>query len=324
MTRLAALSCSLVFSLAACTDVSEIPAGDPRKGAVRNPFGVAWPQEALIDAGGVAHWAQEAIADYQPIDQRIFPARVEMLDTGPCHLPKPAAGAIVRHVIVERGAGAAPLYQMSDAELVARSSADHENDDVLRPLNVVVTEQSTPVHLVLTSETSVLWNIMPAPGATIAGVTLVSGDGAGLANLPVGVPVAAIYGEALERCGVHPARLPTPDWPAVQTVKKTGAAALKATLAEKTAHGEAYAAFIDKRLGADASAGAIAQRGLGAALIGPMPKGASARAPMRTLKSATVLVSRSDRLIIGARRDYERELGGLIAAARGNDAGPRS
>lgn len=314
-----------------------MPDGDPRKEARRDLRGLSYREDALADDSGRFHWAQAAIADYRPASQALFPARIETLDTGSCGLTKPAPGDLVRHVIVERGVGAAPLYQMSAEDIgerakrfvdsyvatggKARASVSYEDGDVLRLVNVVVTEKSAPVHLVLASETSVVWNILPAAGAKISAIVVISGDGAGLAGAPEGTVIEAIYGEALQRCDVYPARRPKDDWSFVQNAKGRDNSSMKQALADNNARASAYASWFSKRFGAPAEAGAIAHRGLGGVLIGPMPAGEGARAPMATLEGATVLLSRSDHFVLGARRDYERELRALTEAAAAAAAG---
>ena len=324
------------LTLIACADESAVPDGDPRKGGERSLRGVAYREDALADAEGRFHWAQAAIDSYRPADQNLYPARIEPLDTGSCFLTKPKEGDVVRHVIVERGVGAAPLYQMSEDDIGARAkryvdsyvatggkakpSVSYDDADVMRLVNVVVTEKSAPVHLVLTSETNVIWNILPAAGVTISAIAVISGDGAGVAHAPEGAVVEALYGEALRRCDVQPARRPKEDWSFVQNAKG-GGGAMKEALADNNARASAYASWFMKRFGASAEAGAVAHRGLGAVLIGPMPAGEGARVPMATLEGATVLLSRSDHFVLGARRDYQRKLGELTQAAAAAAAG---
>lgn len=320
-----------VLTLAACADRGSVPDGDPREGAQRDLRGIAYREDALADASGRFHWAQAAIADYRRADQKTFPARVEVLDTASCLLTKPASGDLVRHVFVERGVGEAPIYQFSDEDVGARAerfvdsyvatkgkarpSVAYDDADVMRLVNVVVTEKSAPVHLVLTSETNVIWNILPAAGAQISAIAVISGDGAGVVNAPEGAPIEALYGEALKRCEVFPARRPKDDWSFVQNTRRKGGEYAAKALAENNARASAYASWFDKRFGASAEAGAIVHRGLGAVLVGPLPEGEGAKAPMRTLEGAGVLLSRSDHLVVGARRDYQRELSALTEAA---------
>jgi len=325
------------LTLAACEDKSAVPDGDPRKGAERDLRGLAYREDALADAEGRFHWSQAAIAGYRPADQSLYPAHIETLDTGSCLLTKPNEGDVIRHVIVERGVGETPLYQMSEEDIGSRAkryvdsyvatggkakpSAGYDDADVMRLVNVVVTEKSAPVHLVLSSETNVIWNILPAAGAKISAIAVISGDGVGVAHAPEGTVIEAIYGEALKRCDVHPARRPKDDWSFVRNAKGSGGSYLKQALADNNARASAYASWFSKRFGASAENGAIAHRGLGAVLIGPMPTGEGARAPMATLEGTTVLLSRSDYFVLGAQREYQRALRGLTEAAAKAGAG---
>lgn len=334
--RLLLLAASALLA-ASCADQGAIPDGDPREGASRGLRGIAYREDALADASGRFHWAQAAIDGYRFADQKTFPARIEVLDTASCLLTKPKEGDVVRHVVVERGVGEAPLYQMSEEDIgdrakrfvdsyvatkgKARPSVSYEDGDVMRFVNVVVTEKSAPVHLVLTSETSVIWNILPAPGVNISALAVISGDGVGVVNAPTGAGVEALYGEALKRCAVFPARRPKEDWSFVQNARQSRSSTLKEALDDNNGRATAYASWFHKRFGALAEADAIIHRGLGAVLIGPLPQGDGAKAPLRTLEGATLLLSRSDHLVVGAQRDYQRDLSALTEAAANTAAG---
>lgn len=300
------------LALSACTDQSAIPDGDPRSAYETGPYGKVWREDAIVQAPGNAAWAQQAIAGYERAGPAAVPARVEPLDTSSCVMAPPAPGALVRHVIVDRGAGEPPLFQIG-ADGPTGAMADR-----LRVVNVAVTETSAPVHLVLASESTVIWNILPAPGATVSAIVAVSGAGVGVAGAPPGVEVQALYGEALARCEVRPARQPQEDWLFTRQAKKASGPQREA-LAGRRARAQAYDAWFRKWYGAPAEKDAIAQMGAGAVLIGPLPKTESARVPMRTLAGATVQLSMTGRLVIGSEQDY------LAAAGSGGDkTQPRS
>lgn len=305
------------LALLACADQSAVPKGDPRYNREAGLKGFTYPEDVLAEAGGRLGWAQGAIADYARVAPDDVPARIEPLDTTSCVVARPAAGDLVRHVFVERGVGEASLYQIHDADLSGRASAVR---DQLRVVNVVVTEKSAPVHLVLSSETSVIWNILPAAGVAIANIAAVSADGVGLAGAAPTVAVQAYYGEALTRCDVAPVRQPQDDWAFTRNAMKAGGAQ-RQSLDALRADADAYEAWLTKWFGAAAVTGAIAHQGIGAVLIGPTPASAQARVAMRPLAGSTLKLSLSDHVIVGRKRDYEEALARLSGAATAGGAG---
>lgn len=286
-----------------------MPDGRPRADAGASLYGAVWPEDAIIGAGG-AGWAQAAIADFRSIAPADAPARIEPLDTTSCVMRRPVEGERVRHVFAGRGAGAASLYQIDDS----RRSADAASDQ-LRVVNVVVTENDAAVHLVLASETGVIWNLLPGEGVRISAVTIISSRGAGVAGAPPEATIEALYGEALSRCGVEPARRPQADWALARRATKA-AAPERAHFEARNKAADAYEAWFKKWYGAAGLAETISAMQLGAVLIGPAPATKADRVAMRPLAGATVKLSLADRLIIGSPRDYE-----AAVSRRAADAG---
>lgn len=305
------LLAAAALALTACENQSAVPEGDPRAAFETGAFGKVWREDAIVHASGAAAWAQQAIADYERVGPNAAPGRIELLDTSSCLMAKPAPGAKVRHVIVERGAGEPPLFQIG-------ATARGAGADRLRVVNAVITDKSAPIHLVLASESNVIWNLLPAPGVTISAVAAISGGGVGIAGVPDGVEVQALYGEALSRCEITPARRPQEDW-AFTRQARSGSGPQREAFAARLAQADAYDAWFRKWYGAPAEKDAIAQMGAGAVLIGPLPQDAKARVPMRSLAGATVQMSMTGRLVIGSEEDY------LAAASTATaDAAPRS
>lgn len=303
--------------LAACENQSAVPDGDPRRDRETGLTGFVYPEDAIAEAGGRIGWAQAAIEAYARITTNDVPARIEPLDTTSCIVAKPAAGDLVRHVFVERGAGEAPIFQIQDADLDGRASAARDRH---RVVNVAVTEKSAPVYLVLSSESNVIWNILAAEGVTISAIAAISGDGVGLAGAPPGAEIQAYYGEALTRCAITPARRPQDDWMLTRNARKAGGAQREAldALRDKA---DSYDVWLAKWFGADVQKSAVTQQGAGAVLIGPMPASPDERAVMRPLAGSTVKLSLADHVVVGGLRDYEDALARLRAAAANGAAG---
>lgn len=300
------LAAAAVLALSACEDHSAVPTGNPGSDRLAGPHGAIWPEDAIVGANGAA-WAQQAIDGYVRANASAAPARIEPLDTSSCVMTKPGPDAIVRHVFVEQGAGAPPLFVIPQNEKGAGAEAAR-----LRVVNVAVTENSAPVHLVLASERSVIWNIVAAPDARISGVTALSGASLGVANAPEDARIEALYGEALSRCEVAPVRRPQKDWGLAREARAGGAAL--ARYEARNAQADVYDAWVRKWFGApSAEAPPIAPMGAGAVLVGPMPSSPAGRIPMKALQGATLKLSIDGRLIVGDERDFE-------AAAASNGA----
>lgn len=287
------------LTLIACADESAVPDGRPRAERAASLYGAVWSEETIVSADGGARWAQETIADFRRIAPADAPARIEPLDTSSCVMRQPVEGESVRHVFAGRGAGAAPLYLLNDSGAQADAASDQ-----LHVVNIAVTETRAPVHLVLASETGVIWNLLTAEGARIPAITIISGGGAGVAGAPPETTIEALYGEALTRCAVSPARQPQADWGLMRRAANA-ASPERALLDARKGAAAAYEAWFSKWYGTAGRVETVSAMQLGAVLIGPSPATKADRVPMRPLAGATLKLSLADRLIIGSPRDYE-------------------
>lgn len=129
-----------------------------------------------------------------------------------CTLPRPSQGALVVFVESQSGSGNSPLvwYHEDKRERGYERSEPFERLEGAGPrqisvqrMNVVVTETSRPVYLVLAAHDAVLYNLQLAPDVRLDGVALISSEGAALANLPQGVSAGFITGM---NNTVHPAQ----------------------------------------------------------------------------------------------------------------------
>jgi hypothetical protein len=80
--------------------------------------------------------------------------------------------------------------------------------DPVRRIDVIVTETSAPVYLVLqTGFAGMIWHVVTAPGVRIAHVAAVGPGGMGVSLPDLATPV-----EFVERCAPRPVREPAPHW----------------------------------------------------------------------------------------------------------------
>lgn len=306
--------------LSACGEADDgPPKGDPA--LFRQELrGRTYLPDTLAAPGGRFAWAQTAIAHYRAVDGAAL--KVETLAPTGCALPRPSAEALVRHVHLERGVQEAPLHQFASAEVATRAKAfvesyvaskgrmqgggGYEDEDVVRVVNVVVTEKSAPVFLVLSAETNILWNLLPADGVRLENVVLVGSDDVGVANAPDGVGVSAIAGATVRRCGALPMRRPKDDWSFVRNVKESGQSSMKEILAKNVALGAAYSRWLTNAFGPAAERDSVVLQGASNVLVGPAPADPAARVAFRPVSAGVVRMTANDYRIVGAEADYRK------------------
>lgn len=319
-------------------DADAPPAGNPAQ-FHQELRGRTYVPDAMALPGGRFLWAQSVLARYRPVGDT--PPKVETLPQAGCALPKPSAEAVVRHVHLERGVQQAPLYQFSSADVGNRAKAfvesyvasngrigeggGYEDGDVVRVVNVVVTEKSAPVFLVLSAETNILWNLAPADGVRIENVVVVGIDDVGVANAPDGVAISAIAGAGARRCGAWPMRRPKDDWSFVRNVKASGHASMKETLARSAALGAAYSHWLTGAFGPAAESEAIVLQGASNALVGPPPSSAAARVAFRPIAAGVVRMTANDYRVVADGKGYRAAHRDILVAeatrASGGDLG---
>ncbi|MCB2097889.1 MAG: hypothetical protein KDE05_09670 [Parvularculaceae bacterium] len=327
--------------LAACGDggskYAAVPKGDPTTARSGDLRGVKYGADVLLADDGRIFWAQQAIDGYSRLERD---AALTVADLPPsnCRFPAPATGALVRHVIVERGVQDAPIFFFNRREVGERAANfvkyyaatqgrndkvwNHGESDVMRVANVVVTEKSAPVYLVLSSETNVLWNILAAPGATISNIALISNGAAGLANAPDGAAINVLADERLDACRTpQPMRRPQDNWGFIRNSKESGAGYMKEAVANNNRYAADYSRWFRETFGVPSESDAIAQMGLSNALIGPMPAREADRVPYRAIGAGPVLLTPKDYRIVAPLADYAKAHDAIITEAARKAAG---
>ncbi|MBY0422716.1 MAG: hypothetical protein K2Q06_10470, partial [Parvularculaceae bacterium] len=301
---------TFVLAAGACAPSADAPPeGNPAAPIRQDLRGRTYAPDAMAAPGGAFLWAQTAISGYRQVDEKAT-LSVETLPQAACALPRPAAGTTVRHVHLERGVQAAPLYQFSSRDVDSRAKSFVESyvatkgrmqggggyvdGDVVRVVNVAVTERAAPVALVLSAETNIVWNILPAPDVRIESILLVGMDGAGVANAPESANVFALAGDAARGCGAWPMRRPQKDWGFVRNVEKSGASTMRQALADNMARAGAYARFLEETYGPGAGVDAVVLQGASNVLVGPAPTSSDARVAYRPIGAAAVRMSAED------------------------------
>ena len=295
--------CTVAALVSGCDDDS-IPSGDPGKQVTTKIRGHHAQTGVGIDGAARPFWIQQAVSGYDEKAAIGMPAALSSLRlTNGCRPPRPEAGSIVASVVIPSVLRYTSLYSISQDSIAAaaetlikvkrskkkQSLSDSElaasTEDRFDVVDVIVTEQSAPVHLVLSGGSTTVWNILTSEGASVSGATLLGGEVTGIANLPPTAKVAALDAKALERCRISPLREPQPHWKLHRNLASMSNG--KEILAENIADARAYDAWLSSALGTPklrAGAGMTSH-----VLVGPMPA-KDRRVPWRSIEGASVAV----------------------------------
>jgi len=168
-----------------------------------------------------AVFVTDAIPGWRPADKREVVGTIQLINPSRnCSMPAPVVGARVANLFVRHPRQEAGLWSFAEAEVLKsvrkwydgiRNSEAGKSPRLPGPTashefkvhDVAVTETDRPVHLVLRNAAAgnVLYNIHLAPGARVAGVSMLGGEANAVANLPRGTPVAAMDDATLRACG---------------------------------------------------------------------------------------------------------------------------
>jgi hypothetical protein len=314
-----------LLALTACNN-DGVPSGDAAKDVHPETYSVQVRGERLIDKDLKIHWLQEYLAAYAEPTENKRPAAIKTLEkTANCRPPGPRAGSVLAQVLVDHGTRSSPLYAMSSSEVdqmtktfmsVIRSSRDPDimltkTDGMLTAINVIVTETSRPVHLVLAARSATLWNIQKADKAVISGVTLISGaEAAAIANIDPKVPVVALTGAAAKTCGALPAVRPVMEYPGLKMQIFKANHPEKELAKMQTAY-QAYNGFFTSAFGQSSTDVSVGAQAIDHAAIGPTPATLEERVPFKGYENTTVYITPAALVTFGTQKEFaaaKREL----------------
>lgn len=332
-TTLALLLAALM--LGACGNET-VPAGDPQSSLGRELRGSRAPWGVIVGSERKAHWLVQAVANAKPLQDSDWPARVELAPDRPvCRFSKPEDGEKLVNVHVGRGRERGPVFAFSDADLAKRTKKwidVYQRDgksraftdtggDNLRPVDVVVTDTSGPLYLVLQNEWSgVLWNIQAAEGVQIARVAVISSGRAGIANLEGPVPVEFMGAGTLKSCKVIPARMPAEHWGFVRNAKAAGGS-MDDVLQKNIRMARDYDKWFFAQFGRGAEDDVIGMQEISAVLIGDMPADMADRPRWKSLRGAHVRMTQADHVVASGRVKYREKHEELVVALATEMAG---
>ena len=171
-------------------------------------------QRVVVEAGAVMPMLKEVASGQPVLAAKTPPPALEAVDAEPnCRVPRPSSRAKLTYVYTYGGGVKTPLQYIADgtkadaikarmaatkavADEVSRSGSFEQGAlareyagfargnavEWTNRIDVLVTDTSAPVFLVLTSYNSVMWNIQRAPGVEIDGIIVSAYEGGAIAN----------------------------------------------------------------------------------------------------------------------------------------------
>ncbi len=317
--RLRVLALAILAGLAGCGEeefVDAPPQSDPGKRAKMDVIGMtAKSSKVAIAADNRVHWFTALASETHLSAATAIPAQVSrMTPERRCDFTPPAEGSLVSVVNLSGSPVETTIFPTTE-KLIADNVErliDRSGDKMLMILgktalvdpfemvNLILTETSAPLHLVLSAKKQVIWNFVPAEGVKISHVTLLGQQEFGVVNLPEGVSITAHDGKMLKKCDIAPAYTPREDWKLARRSRE---------------HFDKYklrSARFDNWL-RSAHNGYSAEHkveglSFGHVLIGPAPRILGERVPYRGIGQGHVQVVSSVPIDVMDRRDYARKM----------------
>lgn len=336
MNRLAVLAALIMAtSLAACSD-ADPPPGDPAGSLTQEMRGYEAPVGVMMGLNETPYWAQSALADFRPIDiENDMPAAIEYLTpNGSCSFTLPNKDEVLAKVQVDGSTMKGTVFAASNAEIgdatkqyianVRRRGVNaplpvNPGDGQLGVVDVVVTETSKPIYLVISYSSPTLFNIHLADGARLSRIALIGIGTGGLANVGKSVPIRSLSGAAMAGCGVTPARMPTDHWLLVQNARQNSS--LQSDLDKSVARAQAYATWFRSNFGTGNEPDAVGSSVASQVLVGPLPKSLEKRVAYRPLAGATVRLTENNLVFGGPEAEFMARKKELITTAATEIAG---
>lgn len=301
---------------------------------------VATPDNTLIETA-------QLFAGYAPMSDATAPRDVLQFDTNnACTLRRPSQQEKVMNVRLDFGVTDGPVQIFSKAMLgnaVTRNingyvtrhkpkeARDSRIDGHIKVVNVVLTDTSAPLYLVLqTLDQDVVWHLHPAPGVTVAHVAMI-GNNSGIVDMPDMPTFEALrvgdfvtpheYGndDEFRECMIRPWRNPQPHWDAVIKSKEQNLLMINQVYTYATGHA-AFNNWYQQTLGVDADLNVTAAEGAAHVLAGPVPDGL---VPFQDMTGRDIHITRTDFVITGSQADRAATIDkmqmDLVLAATGGD-----
>jgi hypothetical protein len=319
--------------LAGCNPEASVPSANPLEDRDREMRGFVYNPDALSLTETEFAWAQQALSGYRRASASDVPARIGRLRVAGCEFPVPTADERVFLAHLGGGVQGTPMHWVAEDEVKSRAQAVLEGftrrlspvqlenmtraQNRMAVVNVVVTETTAPVYLVLGSEDAVVWNIQAAPGVRISRIAVISGRAAAVANAPPNARISALAGSWTRRCGAYPHRMPRDDWGFIVNAQSANgrSGSLEDIVRENKRDAAAYNAWLARTFGIRRGADFAGALGVSNVLMGPLPTSEEQRVPFRPLEGADVYVTSEGHLFPAGEDQYRAGVEQLVQDA---------
>ena len=320
----------LAGALAGCSggqDESAVPTGDVTKELNNEIRGYDFRRGVIVGANETPHWVQLAVSGFQSADENQTVANIALLPAKQnCTFSPVRPDEHLAKVHVDSSENQISVYTFSKADIgkLAKEFVQEyrqtqgqaepkvwRSSDALALVDVVVTETSKPVYLVLAHSQKTIFNIHLAPGASISRIALISQDVSAVVQLESAPPVEALSGIYAERCRIVPARKPADHWILVQRAKD-GDQLNKEAVAQSIGFYSKYSKWFARSFGQPSEPDSIGAMQASHVLVGPLPQTLEARVPYKPLAGQNILVSKADYIFSSSEADYKAQKTKLI------------
>ena len=315
--------------LCACGDPDAVPTGDPERYLDSELRGYEVETGVIVGADRQFFFVQQAMTGHAENDfDEATPRTVREQATRGCVFRRPASSEFFANVRIAEGGMRSPVYAFSrkrltkDTKRFIESYKQKRVDTPIRgstrelnlhAVDVVVTETSRPVYLVLQStHGKVLWNIHTAEGAKVRQVVVIGGaTPVAVANLPEGARLHMVDANSARRCGLDPARMPRAHWIFVQRAR-SGMDGHGELYTENMARYRRYADEFAVAFGDGHERGVIGDFRVSHVLVGPLPATLEDRVAYAPLDGADIKVAPADYILTGDRGEVKDEYSEMV------------
>ncbi len=264
-------------------------------GAPRSDFrGLVYPGMSVLHAGSDILAFDSLVGGFDPAADQAMPASLRpVAPPDNCHPTPPGKDAVLYSAILEGSERKSTVWTLDQSAMTSRALAFLRNikergdfdkeisvdatvgQYPLAVTDVLITETSTPVYLVLQSGTSMVWNVTLAPGVRVERLVALGTGPVAVALADASVPVE-IIGNMADSCKVYPARPLDDSWQVIRNERDYGVA-FDHDKFETPFHN--YRGWFEGAFGQRFETQGRAAQDAGFVLIGPQPTGESTPLP---------------------------------------------
>lgn len=193
-----------------------------------------------------------------------------------------------------------------------RAQKFYAKDSRVGLVDIVVTDTSKPVHLVLLNSKNKVFNFHVAPGVNLERVVAVDAQDVSFANLPKGTSVTTIVGTAdMRRCGLKFARKPPANFGAYLDQRDPSGKLRRESLAMEMSGYRLYETKKNQLFGRQGLVDFQARHS-GGVLVGPPPSTLEQRLPYTSLEESVVYTTTRATIVAGDRGQQRRTLSRMV------------